>query len=230
MRKIAVLLAFLGLFIFPGLTLAASNPPQLDGLFGLGDPNNQISYYDVNSVWKYYCFKSDCYDITTDKLAFVKDIQPEINDLQNKVNDLQGQINQLQQPVVSSPIVSGGGSSNAYTEQQLIEKFGITQSVLGGGNKLIFPINVSNDSSGITFSCIVDGSNFDIIFNGQTIIQHCQADHPELANDTGSSTLRSWVYIPINGLKPYTSYSYQVIYHEDGKENSIFNKTFTTSY
>lgn len=129
---------FIGLFALLGSSIytpAKAAVPQLDGLFGLGDPSTQISYYDVNSVWKYYCFGPECYDITTDKLAFVKDIEPKIADLQKKVDDLTNTVTQLQNqpaPVVAPVVVPTAPVAPATPADVTAPKFS------GGGTVSIY--------------------------------------------------------------------------------------------
>jgi hypothetical protein len=195
-------------FVFKPVVVKAAVPNGLpDGLFGLGDPNAQISYYDVNGVWKYYCFTGQCYDITTDKLTFTKDIQPEITDLQNKVNDLQTQLTNLAsstQPIINSPIVAGNPQVMptllpAYTVDELKVKQNLPSGGLGVGCYPNFT----------TITCSIGGplsKNFSITVDGQP------------------ANLNAPTYFGVGETHNYT-----ITYHEDGREDTVISKDFVTT-
>lgn len=172
---------------------AKAATPQLDGLFGLGDVNTQISYYDVNSIWKYYCFTGNCYDITTDKLAFVKDIEPVIANLNQKIDQLQNTVNQLQQPTIIVGAVPQA-TSTSVVKQNFFANHNLQESIGNDRVGYIVP-----NIPGLTATLTVINP-----LTGETLTNH----------STYSST-KQYIYVEVIGLKSKTTYNYDVTVDND---------------
>ena len=180
------------LMLFP-LTTKAST------LYGFGNGN----YYSDTGTLQYICFldnsclKNDGTETTREALGLSSIATPTSSSV----------LPSSTPAVVYVPVYLPSTSTN------------ISNNSIVGGENITNPVQASPTSSSIEFSC--DG-NYNVIFNGQTVLQNCSADHPELSNSTNSSTLRDWV--TINGLQPLTTYPYQVIVN-----GQTLNESFTTS-
>lgn len=146
-----------------------------------------------------------------------------LNEQEGKINELDNRVTTIEsstttvvaQPVQEQPVSSQPVILPAYTEQELLNKLNIT-----GLNKIL---NVVPRGICTTFSRVGKFETWGdsrLVFNGQEILTKQGAYHEDL------SGWRDWVQV--QGLATSTYYSYQFIYPEEGRQNTVIEKTFRT--
>lgn len=140
-----------------------------------------------------------------------------------------------QTPVYTPPVpvqsnTGGIVTSNPQpmpTETQLLPPY----ATLPFDSYTQWPVSIGLDPANptsVTFSLQRDSNNWgDIVFLGQKILTKQGNVFPiNYEGEVFPINSRSW--FEVDGLTTYTQYSYQFIYHEDGREDTVVTKTFTT--
>jgi hypothetical protein len=159
--------------------------------------------YNVDGQQMYYCFSDlSCYSVEG-VFAFVRQVKSTITDLTNKVNNLQNTINQIQSQPINSPIVAGNSQLMPTLLPAYTEK------------ELIAKTQV-NQSGRIPAVCYINSTTVLCTGNSPSCFSFLLDGQPLQSNTK--------IYLELG-----TDHTYSIIYHENGREDTIITKSFTTT-
>ncbi len=193
-----ILLVLLTL-LFSFASYAKADVPS--NTFFLGDGKG----YDVNGVQTYFCLAdSNCYDISG-VFAFIRQAQTQLADLQTRVGNLENTVNQTQ-PIQPQATSTPASTPIEYATGEMV---------------------YCSSSSSTTANCSApNGNTTKVIFNGKVVYDGSKPfnGRQPVINQNGGTGYGDY----ISGLTPDTTYTYQVVITEAGKQDSITTQTFST--
>lgn len=209
------------------------------------------NFYDANQELKYACLQDgNCWDYSTSKLTTLSTILGLASGQPSTITITSPSVDNV--PVNPAPIITVLPSPAptptpnptpapspvptsvptllpAYTEQELATKLGSWRAIYG--EKVYFVNFGCGVSSAASARCSGSGNGSDkvqILFKNQ-VIWDGSLNYGGLNNVIISPNGDTTFIDNITGLTPNTDYSYQIIYSESGRENTIINKSFHTN-
>lgn len=223
MKKLYVLLVVLGLFIAP---LASAN------LYGFMDGK----LYDVNGTLKYICFLDgnclgDDEKIYTREQVLGNNVSPDYSLAEPTVYNVNQDIPRPPAPAPTvEPVVEPTPEPTllpAYTEEQLLRRIGVTSTLPNGGQILVFNTfcqAVSNVAARCSGSGVYSTS-LTLRYEGKTVWDgKLEFGGVPLERSGGHVSILD----TLTGLTPETTYSYDLVFTEAGREVTVIPQTFKT--
>lgn len=244
MKKLLVLV-FLSFFAWGS---ASANVP--DGTYFFMDNKG----YDESGTQTFFCFEDGSCYTTEGAFAFVRELQNKVAELEQKVTDLQNQLAQQQAPVIQQPTQNtqpapaqpsepSPVASNlrpAYTSDEIRVLFNIESK---GGHRrgpsgdsitsmykwpimsVNFPTSLYyvQDSHPLNKNLKVRFNGQIILENGKNAVSYTDADGVQVA--VGE---RSGYTVP--GLNYMDTYTYELVYTEAGRQETVIPWNFKAGY